>query len=185
MQTIGYLKLKNLSILDFITIFSILNSSVDCCSIWYHLRSFVDHSFFNSEQGDQIGRIFAYWVLTQGSFLKNTEVVQIFGPLFPHNKLRIFWQNTGWATIWPIFYKLIWSPWLRVNSVFLNVVQLFLCSCTPVNKIYPTDSLNVSHLLFYFCFIFVGILLSLTNVHTTYVCRERTLKLLHWRCNAQ
>jgi hypothetical protein len=43
------------------------------------------------DKGDQIGRIFAYWVIVKFRlFLKFTEVAHIFGPLFSMAKV-MYW----------------------------------------------------------------------------------------------
>jgi hypothetical protein len=60
------------------------------------------------DQGDQIGRIFAYWVIVFfGQFFLITAVL---GYFFPQLRFEIFWQK------WAIFLKLIWSPWKRFKQ---------------------------------------------------------------------
>jgi hypothetical protein len=59
------------------------------------------------EQGDQIGRIFASWVmLTLDSILKNTEVhCKIFGQHFTLSYCFNFDKKKDYATFWAIFLQ--------------------------------------------------------------------------------
>jgi hypothetical protein len=41
--------------------------------------------------------------------------------------MRSIWKKFGWATIWAIFYKLIWSPWLWVKDEIDIGKQPALC----------------------------------------------------------
>jgi hypothetical protein len=63
-------------------------------------------------QGDQIGRIFAYWVIDCfGQFFENYRSSPKFLATIFHGKNKVsILIKTGWASLWAIFYKLIWSP---------------------------------------------------------------------------
>jgi hypothetical protein len=58
--------------------------------------------------GDQIGRI----LFSLGSFLKVTEVAQIFGLPFPQYQLCINFDKNDWLgyTLGGFFHKLTWPP---------------------------------------------------------------------------
>jgi hypothetical protein len=57
-------------------------------------------------QGDQIGRIFVYWVIVYfGWFFLITEVAYIFLVLLSHGKLdEIILTKMGWAALWANFF---------------------------------------------------------------------------------
>jgi hypothetical protein len=64
------------------------------------------------EQGDQIGRIFAYWVIVYFGMFLIAEVAYKVWLLFSAEKvIHYICQKLGWATFWAIFNKLIWLPW--------------------------------------------------------------------------
>jgi hypothetical protein len=59
------------------------------------------------QQGDQIGRIFAYWeIVYVGHFLKIKEITHILGYFFPMYLLIL---KKGFGCIWAISTKLILS----------------------------------------------------------------------------
>jgi hypothetical protein len=64
-------------------------------------------------QGDQIGQIFADWAIVffwQLCF-KLQKLPKLILQLFSAEKnMYLFWQETGWATLWVIFNRLIRSP---------------------------------------------------------------------------
>jgi hypothetical protein len=78
---------------------------------WYVLSKKYGNPAPVSMQGDQIGRIFAYWVvvLFEQFFLKITGVAQIFHgtnyALISAKKVQPHFRR--------IFHKLIWSPCIR------------------------------------------------------------------------
>jgi hypothetical protein len=59
------------------------------------------------DQGDQIGRIFAYWaILFFGQFFLTTEEAQFFGKLFSLVKnIVLFLTKTAQATFWAMFFS--------------------------------------------------------------------------------
>jgi hypothetical protein len=65
-------------------------------------------SSVDSEQGDQIGRIFAQWaIIYSGQFFsKITELAQKFVlPTFRHSiDYVLSFTKMGWATFWAIFF---------------------------------------------------------------------------------
>jgi hypothetical protein len=65
------------------------------------------------EQGDQIGRIFAYWVVVFFCNFSNVaEISQISESLFSsENSYALILTKMDWATFGRYFNKLIWSPW--------------------------------------------------------------------------
>jgi hypothetical protein len=84
------------------------------------------------KQGDQIGRIFAYWAIVYlGHFLKNTKELLNFQAnyytvkVMPQAALNLLANfsmvkdtqkpKMGWVTFWAIFYKLIRSPWCHAS----------------------------------------------------------------------
>jgi hypothetical protein len=69
------------------------------------------------KQGDQIGRIFAYWVIVffELFFLNYvcTEGAYDFGATFlSRRKYILSFDKKGVATFWVTFHKLIWPPCL-------------------------------------------------------------------------
>jgi hypothetical protein len=55
-------------------------------------------------QGDQIGRIFAFWAIVySGQVFENNKSSQIFGPFLSTAVMHTFLQVMGWATFWVTF----------------------------------------------------------------------------------
>jgi hypothetical protein len=81
------------------------------------LRRFIIESartVLSLEQGDQIGRIFVYWVIVYfGQFVENYRSSPNIWTTFIHGKsCAIISTKLGWATFWATFsQKFIWSPW--------------------------------------------------------------------------
>jgi hypothetical protein len=82
------------------------------------------------EQGDQIGRSFAHWVIVYvrklGKILIITQVAHIFG----HFSAEKVWcsnfdKKCVGLHFWAIFYGLVWSPCLRDNFPFWRRKRLF------------------------------------------------------------
>jgi hypothetical protein len=56
-------------------------------------------------QGDQIGRIFAYWAIFKfGLWFKNYRISKTFSAIFFHGtSCVLIVTKNGWATFWPTF----------------------------------------------------------------------------------
>jgi hypothetical protein len=72
--------------------------------------------WIRKDQGDQIGRIFSYWmIIFFVRFLKISEVAQIYGTTFSQSIRSLFILTKKWIGLHfgRLFHKLIWSPWKR------------------------------------------------------------------------
>jgi hypothetical protein len=82
------------------------------------------------DHGDQIGRIFAGWVIRLfGQVFWKFQTQPIFWGNFFHGKSYVFiLTKMGWTTFWAIyilsFVKLIWSPWMRLNGTAQSRIRL-------------------------------------------------------------
>jgi hypothetical protein len=93
----------------------------------------------SDDQGDQIGRIFAYlhiqWFFTLGSVSKITEAAQILGLLFPRYQLRmnIYKQSVG-PNFGRLFRKLIWSPCGQWQNKTSHIFLLYVAPKISIQK---------------------------------------------------
>jgi hypothetical protein len=78
-----------------------------------------DSKWIPENQGDQMGRIFAYGVVVYlDSILKNLRL------LFPTIQVMYqIWQKTGWAMFVRFFHKLIWSPWWKLYVGYIPLMS--------------------------------------------------------------
>jgi hypothetical protein len=82
------------------------------------------------EQGDQIGRIFAYWMIVFFGYLfdyyKRNEKMR--ATLSHGESDALISTKMGWATLWAFFHKLIWSP---CSVLFLRNYSFVLQQSCP------------------------------------------------------
>jgi hypothetical protein len=84
--------------------------------------------------------VFALWVFVHfGQFFLNYRNCPHFGATFLPVWSCINWTKMGWATLWAIFYKLIWSPWMYIHEALAELIyshwRFPSCCCRQGRKL--------------------------------------------------